>query len=95
MAQHDALGLHSGILVANPVPENRQWDENTHDRLVADAFAAADAEHIRGKDVTPFLLDYIQRHSEGESLRVNLDVVRNNIDVAIEIAAAVATGSGR
>ena len=95
MAQHKALGLHSGILVANPVPEDRQWDENTHDRLVTDAFAAADAENIRGKDVTPFLLDFIQRHSEGESLRVNLDVVRNNIDVAIEIATAVAAGSSR
>ena len=95
MAQHDALGLHSGILVANPVPEDRQWDEDTHDRLVADAFAAADAENIRGKDVTPFLLDYIQRHSDGESLRVNLDVVRNNIDVAIQIATAVAVGTSQ
>ena len=93
MAQHEALGLRSGILVASPVPEASQWDEDTHDRLVADAFAAAEAERIRGKDVTPFLLDFIQRHSEGESLRVNLDVVRNNIDVALDIAAAVAAGT--
>ena len=92
MAQHDALGLPSGILVANPVPEASQWDEASHDRLVADAFAAAEAEHIRGKDVTPFLLDFIQRESGGASLRVNLDVVRHNIDVAVEIAGAVAVG---
>jgi len=90
MSHQEALGLHSGILVANPVPEAAQWDEQAHDHLVADAFQAAEAEHIRGKDVTPFLLDYIQRHSGGESLRVNIDVVRNNIDVAAEIARAVA-----
>ena len=95
MAQHEALGLRSGVLVANPVPEASQWDDDTHDRLVTDAFAAAEAEHIRGKDVTPYLLDFIQRHSDGESLRVNLDVVRNNIDVAIDIAIAVAAGSSR
>lgn len=90
MANQDALGLRTGTLVANPVPEASQWNEHVHDQLVSDAFAAAEAEHIRGKDVTPFLLDYIQRHSDGESLRVNIDVVRNNIEVAAEIARAVA-----
>lgn len=90
MAASDRLGARRGILVANPVPENQAWDKESHDRIISQAFAAADAEGIRGKAVTPFLLDYIQRASEGVSLRVNLDVVRNNIRVAGDIAEAFA-----
>ena len=82
------LGLSSGILVANPVPDGQAWNREDHDRIVQLAFDQAEREGIRGKEVTPFLLDFIQRESKGESLRVNLDVVRNNIRVACDIATA-------
>ena len=82
------LGHRSGIVVANPVPDDKAWNQADHDRIVQLAFHAAQREGIRGKDVTPFLLDFIQHTSEGVSLRVNLDVVRNNIRVATEIAQA-------
>ena len=81
-------GLSTGILVANPVPADKAWNQADHDRIVQMAFDAADAKGIRGKEVTPFLLDFIQKESKGESLRVNLDVVRNNIQVAADIAKA-------
>ena len=88
MASTWELGLSSGILVANPVPEAKAWNREDHDRIVQLAFDQAEREGIRGKEVTPFLLDFIQRESKGESLRVNLDVVRNNIRVACDIATA-------
>jgi len=88
MASIWELGLSSGILVANPVPEGQAWNREDHDRIIQLAFDQAEREGIRGKEVTPFLLDFIQRESQGESLRVNLDVVRNNIRVACDIAAA-------
>ena len=88
MASTWELGLSSGILVANPVPEAQAWNREDHDRIVQLAFDQAEREGIRGKEVTPFLLDFIQRESKGESLRVNLDVVRNNIRVACDIATA-------
>jgi pseudouridine-5'-phosphate glycosidase len=81
-------GFSAGILVANPVPGEKAWNQADHDRIVQKAFDAADANGIRGKEVTPFLLDFIQKESKGESLRVNLDVVRNNIQVAADIAKA-------
>ncbi len=81
-------GFSTGILVANPVPDDKAWNQADHDRIVQKAFDAADANGIRGKEVTPFLLDFIQKESKGESLRVNLDVVRNNIQVAADIAKA-------
>jgi len=45
---------------------------------------------VRGKAVTPFLLGDIVQRSDGRSLEVNLDLVRNNIRVAAEIAVAYA-----
>ncbi len=90
LIEQDRFGVGSGLLVANPVPEDKAWNQADHDRIVGNAFAAADRDGIRGKNVTPFLLDYIQRESDGVSLRVNLDVVRNNVAVAAEIATAYA-----
>ena len=90
LVEQDLFGLSAGLLVANPVPGDKAWNQVDHDRIVGNAFAAAEREGIRGKDVTPFLLDYIQRESDGVSLRVNLDVVRNNVAVAGEIATAYA-----
>jgi pseudouridine-5'-phosphate glycosidase len=88
MAATWEMGLQSGILVANPVPEDKAWNRDDHDRIIQMAFDAAERDGIRGKEVTPYLLDFIQRESLGESLRVNLDVVRNNIRVACDIATA-------
>ena len=88
MAENWRLGHNSGLLVANPVPDDRAWNQSDHDRILALAFAEAENQGIRGKAVTPFLLDFIQRESGGVSLRVNLDVVRNNIAVAAAVATA-------
>lgn len=90
LREQDRFGMASGLLVANPVPEDKAWNQGDHDRIVGNAFAEAERQGIRGKDVTPFLLDYIQRESGGVSLRVNLDVVRNNVAVAADIAIAYA-----
>jgi len=88
MAARDALGMTSGIVVANPVPEDQQWDPATHDRILGEALAEADAQGIRGHDVTPFLLARVLEASGGESLVVNKNLVTNNVAVAIEIATA-------
>jgi len=88
MASRDALGSRTGIVLANPIPAEQQWDPAEHDRVLAQAFAAADAAEVRGKAVTPFLLGYIVEASGGTSLEVNLDLARNNVRVAAEVAIA-------
>lgn len=94
MRARDAQGARQGLVVANPVPLAQQWDPTEHDRVLADAFAAAEAAGVRGKAVTPFLLGYIVDASGGRSLEVNLDLARNNVRVAGEIARAwAASGS--
>jgi pseudouridylate synthase len=86
MRAHDRLGHRQGIVVANPIPAEQQWDPAEHDRVLAEAFAAAEAAGVRGKAVTPFLLGFIVDASGGRSLEVNLDLARNNVRVAGAIA---------
>ena len=88
MKAQDELGHGQGIIVANPIPKDQQWDPAEHDRVLLEALAAADAAGMHGKAVTPFLLDYIVGASDGRSLEVNLDLARNNVRVAAEIAKA-------
>lgn len=88
MRARDELGARQGIVVANPIPLEQQWDPAEHDRVLGEAFAAAAAAGVRGKAVTPFLLGYIVDASGGRSLEVNLDLARNNVRVAAEIAQA-------
>jgi pseudouridylate synthase len=88
MQAADSLGARHGILVANPLPEAAQLEPEIHDRLLADALAAADAASVRGKEITPFLLDYIHEHTGRTSVAVNLEIVRGNCRLGAEIARA-------
>jgi len=86
MRAQDELGHGQGIVVANPIPLEQQWDPAEHDRVLDTALAAAAEAGVHGKAVTPFLLSYIVGASEGRSLEVNLDLARNNVRVAAQIA---------
>lgn len=88
MKAQDQLGHGQGIVVANPIPESKQWDPTEHDRVLEIAFEAAKKAGVSGKAVTPFLLGFIVEESKGRSLEVNLDLARNNVFVAGEIAKA-------
>jgi pseudouridylate synthase len=88
MAARDLLGNESALLVANPLPPDKQLDPAVHDRALSGALAAAEAAGVRGKAVTPFLLDHVQRATGGASVAVNLDVARGNIALAGQIAVA-------
>ena len=88
MRARDALGLEQGIVLANPVPAEQAWNVEDHDRVLGEALALAEEQGIRGKAVTPFLLLEIVQRSGGRSLDVNLDLARNNVRVAGEVAKA-------
>jgi pseudouridylate synthase len=88
MKAQDELGSFRATVVANPIPESKQWDPTEHDRVLAVAFEAAKKAGVTGKAVTPFLLGFIVEESKGRSLEVNLDLARNNVALAGEIATA-------
>jgi pseudouridylate synthase len=79
-----------GVVVANPLPDDEQLDPALHDRVIADALAAAARAGVRGKAVTPFVLDHLHRVSEGATLAVNVRLVLRNAELAGRIAAALA-----
>jgi pseudouridylate synthase len=78
------------VVVANPLPPDEQLDPTLHDRVLADGFAAAESAGISGKDVTPFLLDFLARETRGQSLEANVRLVIRNAGLAARIAAELA-----
>jgi len=77
----------SAVIVTNPVKV--ELDRTLHDTLLKNGLAEAEDKHITGKAVTPFLLEYFHRVSEGKSLDVNVDIIKSNSQLAAEIAIAL------
>jgi len=80
------LGLHGAVLIANPVPAAFEIVADEMEIHIQQALTAADNNHIRGKEVTPFLLSYISSHTNGESLETNIALILNNAKVGAGIA---------
>ena len=76
----------AALLVANPVA--KEMNRAKHDQILATGLAKADAAHITGKDVTPFLLEHFHTTSEGESLSVNIEIIKSNSALAADVAVA-------
>jgi pseudouridine-5'-phosphate glycosidase len=81
-----------GLVLANPIDAEAELDRELHDRVLADGLAAAEEAGVRGKDVTPFLLDHFHRGTRGASVAANVALVLANARLAGEIAVAYAAG---
>lgn len=91
IAARRRLGTAStALVVANPVTEADALPADVHDRVLAEGLARVEADGIRGKDVTPFLLAHFHDATDGASLRVNVDLVLANATLAAQAAAALA-----
>lgn len=90
----DRLGTdRAGVVLANPLPVDRQVDRALHDRLVSEGLELLRREGVRGKDVTPRLLEYFHDNSGGESLRANVELVLSNARLAGAVGAEIARQS--
>ena len=94
MAARDAFGEPSALLVANPLPTALQLDPGVLDDAMGEALALAAEQGVRGKAVSPFLLDRIQQVTGGASVEVNLTIARSNIELAAQIATSWAARTG-
>jgi pseudouridine-5'-phosphate glycosidase len=94
MAARDAFGEPSALLVANPLPAALQLDPGVLDDAMGEALALAAEQGVRGKAVSPFLLDRIQQVTGGVSVDVNLNIARGNIELAGQIATSWAARTG-
>ncbi len=94
MAAREAFGEQSALLIANPLPAALQLDPGVLDDALEQALAVAAEQGVKGKAVSPFLLDRIQQATAGASVAVNLQIARGNIALAAQIAQAWANRSG-
>jgi pseudouridylate synthase len=83
---HWNLGMKSGILVTNPIPETEAISKSEMEPIIAKASAEAIAQGIHGQKLTPFLLSRISELTKGKSLKANLALLLNNARLAAEIA---------
>jgi pseudouridine-5'-phosphate glycosidase len=83
------LGLNGSVLIANPVPKEFEMEQEAIEVHILNALKEADKLHIKGKEVTPFLLKAIAEHTHGESLEANIALIKNNAKVASQIAVAL------
>lgn len=77
----------TSLIVANPVKE--EMDRSRHDAILTSGLAGARAQGITGKAVTPFLLEHFHTASQGESLTVNIEIIKSNSALAADIAVAL------
>jgi pseudouridylate synthase len=91
VAARRALGTDAtALVVANPLPEDEQVDQELHDRVLVESLTAATTAGVTGKAVTPFLLERFHRETGGESLRANIAIILANASLAAQIAVAAA-----
>ncbi|MEM9795036.1 MAG: pseudouridine-5'-phosphate glycosidase [Pseudomonadota bacterium] len=90
-AANRRLGLQTGMLVANPIPDAAALSAEEIGAKIGAALAEAMAEGVRGKDITPFLLSRLNEGTEGRALAANIALVENNARLAARIAVASAS----
>ncbi|CAN5685565.1 pseudouridine-5'-phosphate glycosidase [soil metagenome] len=90
-----SLGLeNSGLVIANPLSEEEQLDPGLHERALRTSLEDLKRRGVRGKDVTPFLLDRFAAETKGESLRVNRLIILGNARLAARIAGVLSALEG-
>jgi pseudouridine-5'-phosphate glycosidase len=88
MKIHWEIGLTSGIVLGNPPPVGGGLKKAEIDALIERALHSAAAAGIRGKSVTPYLLDYLSKESKGQTMETNIALLLHNARVAAQIAVA-------
>ena len=83
------MGLDGGVLIANPIPDEWAMDPVRMNKVIDEAVAEAERQHIHGKNITPFLLARIKDVTGGDSLASNIQLAFNNARMAARIAAAM------
>ncbi len=85
---HWGAGLQSAVLVANPVPKGEAIPKSEMEPLIRQASKEAMEQGIHGKKITPFLLERINKLTNGKSMKANLALLLNNARLAAQIARA-------
>ncbi len=83
------LGLKGSVLIANPIPKEFEVPVYEMEQYIQKALQTADEKGIKGKDITPFILQFIAEETSGESLAANIALIKNNAKLGAEIAKSL------
>lgn len=92
-AVHRSQEVTGGVVLANPIPVEHELDRDLHDRLLEGGLSLLATNGVRGKDVTPALLEHFHTASDGASLDANEELVVANAGVAAEVAVALSASA--
>jgi pseudouridylate synthase len=87
---HWGLGSRTGVLIGNPIPVADELPRAAYEQALQGALAEAAERGVRGREVTPFLLEQLRERTGGATVKANLALLRNNARVAAELARALA-----
>jgi pseudouridine-5'-phosphate glycosidase len=82
------LSLQGGVIISNPIPEDKQLDQELMNTAIEQALRQEKELGIKGKASTPFLLSKVKELTGGLSLEANIELVFNNAKLAAQIAKA-------
>lgn len=88
-----ALGMKSGLLIANPISASLQANQNRVNTAIQKALQEVDDKHITGREITPYILGRVNELSDGESLQANIALIKSNARVAAQIALHLSMGA--
>jgi len=88
---HEAMGMTSGLVICNPVPEADALDERLAREAIDQALREAGHTGVTGAAVTPWLLARVAALTDGASIRANIALIVHNAKTAGELAAALGT----
>lgn len=88
---HWQLGMTAGVLIANPIPRQDEIAADVIEPAIHAALQLAQQKNIRGKAITPFLLNEIVNVTEGRSLQANKQLIKNNVHLGAQLAKALST----
>ena len=90
VATHFGLGLGTGVVIGNPIPPEHEMPAELYVQSLAQALHDAVAKGVRGRDVTPFLLERLRGLTEGRSVFSNRALLASNARLAGQLAVALA-----
>jgi len=85
-----AAAQGTGMLLANPIPQNRELDRKVVDDAVNAILEELPAKGVRGKEITPYMLRRMKELTDGRSVDANIALIENNVEVASRVACCIA-----
>ena len=94
IASQDAIGLETGMILANPIPKDKEMNSELIRGAVDQALKESDEKGITGAKLTPFLLKRVNELTNGQSEASNIELIKNNAKIGAQIVVALSRLTG-